>query len=283
MWIVRLALRRPYTFVVMSLLILILGTLAVYTTPIDIFPNIDIPIVSVVYGYAGLSAEDVSQRLVVGFERGLTATVNDVEHIESQSLNGLGVIKIFFYPNVRIDMAMAQVTAIAQSAVRQDPPGTTPPFILAYNASSVPIIQLALSGKGLSEQQLNDLAANFLRTQLATVQGAVLPNPYGGKQRQIQVDLNIPALQAKGLSPNDVVTAIGTQNLILPAGTVKIGSLEDDVDLNAQPQNRRRNERLADQDRRARTRSTFGMSRTSATAILRRPTSSWWTGKEPRS
>jgi multidrug efflux pump subunit AcrB len=235
MWIVRLALRRPYTFVVMSLLILILGTLAVYTTPIDIFPNIDIPVLSVVYGYPGLSAEDVSERLVVTYERGLTATVNDVEHIESQSLNGLGVIKIFFYPNVRIDMAMSQVTAIAQSALRQDPPGTTPPFILAYNASSVPIIQLALSGKNLSEQQLNDLAANFLRTQLATVQGAVFPNPYGGKQRQIQVDLNIPALQAKGLSPSDVVTAIGSQNLILPAGTVKIGSFEDDVDLNGSP------------------------------------------------
>jgi multidrug efflux pump subunit AcrB len=236
MWIVRLALRRPYTFVVMSLLILILGVLAVETTPIDIFPNIDIPIVAVVYGYAGLSAEDVSQRLVVGFERGLTATVNDVEHIESQSLNGLGVVKIFFYPNVRIDMALAQVTALAQSAVRQDPPGTVPPFILAFNASSVPIIQLALSGKGLSEQQLNDLAANFLRAQLATVQGAVFPNPYGGKQRQVQVDLNIAALQAKGLSPNDVVSAIGSQNLILPAGTIKIGSKEDDVDLNGSPQ-----------------------------------------------
>jgi multidrug efflux pump subunit AcrB len=236
MWIVRLALRRPYTFVVMSLLILILGVLAVETTPIDIFPNIDIPIVAVVYGYAGLSAEDVSQRLVVGFERGLTATVNDVEHIESQSLNGLGVVKIFFYPNVRIDMALAQVTALAQSAVRQDPPGTVPPFILAFNASSVPIIQLALSGKGLSEQQLNDLAANFLRAQLATVQGAVFPNPYGGKQRQVQVDLNITALQAKGLSPNDVVSAIGSQNLILPAGTIKIGSKEDDVDLNGSPQ-----------------------------------------------
>ena len=236
MWIVRLALRRPYTFVVMSLLILILGTLAVYTTPIDIFPNIDIPIVAVVYGYAGLSAEDVSQRLVVGFERGLTATVNDVEHIESQSLNGLGVVKIFFYPSVRIDMALAQVTALAQSAVRQDPPGTVPPFILAYNASSVPILQLALSGKGLSEQQLNDMAGNFLRTQLATVQGAVFPNPYGGKQRQVQVDLNTSALQAKGLSPSDVVNAIGSQNLILPAGTIKIGSKEDDVDLNGSPQ-----------------------------------------------
>jgi multidrug efflux pump subunit AcrB len=236
MWIVRLALRRPYTFVVMSLLILILGILAIETTPIDIFPNIDIPIVAVVYGYGGLSAEDMSQRIVVGFERGLTATVNDVEHIESQSLNGLGVIKIFFYPSVRIDMAMAQVTAIAQSSVRQDPPGTTPPFILAYNASSVPILQLAISGKGLSEQQLNDLAGNILRTQLATVQGAVFPNPYGGKQRQIQVDLNITALQAKGLSPNDVATAIGNQNLILPAGTAKIGSFEDDVDLNGSPQ-----------------------------------------------
>jgi multidrug efflux pump subunit AcrB len=235
MWIVRLALRRPYTFVVMSLLILILGTLAVYTTPIDIFPNIDIPVLSVVYGYPGLSAEEISERLVVIYERGLTATVNDVEHIESQSLNGLGVIKIFFYPNVRIDMAMAQVTAIAQSALRQDPPGTSPPFILAYNASSVPIIQLALSGKNLSEQQINDLAANFLRNQLATVQGAVFPNPYGGKQRQIQVDLNIPQLQAKGLSPSDVVTAIGSQNLILPAGTVKIGSFEDDVDMNGSP------------------------------------------------
>jgi len=220
----------------MSLLILILGTLAVYTTPIDIFPNIDIPIVAVVYGYAGLSAEDISQRIVVGFERGLTATVNDVEHIESQSLNGLGVIKIFFYPNVRIDMAIAQVTANAQSALRQDPPGTTPPFLLAYNASSVPIIQLALSGKGLSEQQLNDLAANFLRSRLATVQGAVFPNPYGGKQREIMVDLDIPALQSKGLSPNDVVNAIGNQNLILPAGTIKVGSKEDDVDLNASPQ-----------------------------------------------
>src|SRR6202166_639601 len=235
MWIVRLALRRPYTFVVMSLLILILGTLAVYTTPIDIFPNIDIPVLSVIYGYPGLSAEDISQRLVVIYERGLTATVNDVEHIESQSLNGLGVIKIFFYPNVRIDMAMAQVTAIPLSGLRQDPPGTSPPFILAYNASSVPIIQLALSGRNLSEQQINDLASNFLRNQLATVQGAVFPNPYGGKQRQIQVDLNIPALQAKGLSPNDVVTAIGSQNLILPAGTVKIGSFEDDVDMNGSP------------------------------------------------
>src|SRR5216684_681160 len=197
MWIVRLALRRPYTFVVMSLLILILGTLAVYTTPIDIFPNIDIPVLSVVYGYPGLSAEDVSQRLIVIFERGLTATVNDVEHIESQSLNGLGVIKIFFYPNVRIEMAMSQVTAIAQSALRQDPPGTTPPFILEYNASSVPIIQLALSGKNLSEAQLYDYGIYRIRQQVAPIPGITLPLPYGGKPRQIMVDLAPQALLAK--------------------------------------------------------------------------------------
>jgi multidrug efflux pump subunit AcrB len=235
MWIVRLALRRPYTFVVMALVILIVGTLALYSTPTDIFPSIDIPVISVVFQYGGLSAEEMSQRIVIGFERGLTATVNDIEHIESQSLNGLGVIKIFFHPNAHIELAMAQVTAVGQSAIKQDPPGTTPPFILVYNASSVPILQLALSGKGLSEQQLNDMAANFLRTQLATVQGAVFPNPYGGKQRQIQVDLNIAALQAKGLSPNDVVNAIGNQNLILPAGTVKIGTIENDVDMNGSP------------------------------------------------
>ncbi len=185
----------------------------------------------------GFRPKTFPQRLVVGFERGLTATVNDVEHIESQSLNGLGVIKIFFYPNVRIDMAMAQVTAIAQSGRPAGSPGNNsavhPGLQRVLRAR---FIQLALSGKNLSEQQMNDLASNFLRTQLATVQGAVFPNPYGGKQRQIQVDLNIPALQAKGLSPTDVVNAIGTQNLILPAGTVKIGSFEDDVDLNGSPQ-----------------------------------------------
>jgi len=219
----------------MSLLILILGPLAIFTTPTDIFPNIDIPVVSVVFGYAGLPAQDMADRITVGFERSVTTTVNDIEHIESQSLNGLGVVKIFFHPNVRIDMAMAQITAAAQSAIRSDPPGTFPPFIITYNASSVPIIQLALSGENLSEQQLYDLGTNQIRVQLATVQGAVMPNPYGGKQRQIQVDLDIQALQAKGLSPNDVVNAVGSQNLILPSGTVKIGSLESDVDLNSSP------------------------------------------------
>src|SRR5712672_3874045 len=218
MWIVRLALRRPYTFVVMALLILIIGPLVIYRTPTDVFPDINIPVVSVIWGYTGL-----------------TATVNDIEHIESQSLNGLGVVKIYFHPNVRLEMAVAQVTALSQSAVRNDPPGTTPPFIITYDASSVPILQLTLSGQNLSEQQLNDIGSNFIRSQLATVQGAVLPNPYGGKQRQVQVDLNMEALQAKGLSPNDVVSAIGSQNLILPSGTVKIGTLENDVELNSSP------------------------------------------------
>ncbi len=235
MWIVRLALRRPYTFVVMSLLILILGPLAIFNTPTDIFPNIDIPVISVIWTYTGLSAEEMSTRIVVGYERGLSTAVNDIEHIESQSLNGLAVVKIFFHPNARIDLAMSQVTAVAQTALRSDPPGTTPPFIIVYNASTVPILQLALSGKNLSEQQLNDIGGNFMRVQLATVQGAVIPNPYGGKQRQVQVDLDIKALQAKGLSPNDVVNAIGSQNLILPAGTVKIGTLENDVDMNGSP------------------------------------------------
>jgi multidrug efflux pump subunit AcrB len=235
MWIVRLALRRPYTFVVMALLILILGPLVIYNTPTDVFPDINIPVISVIWSYTGLSADEMASRIVVSYERGLTATVNDIEHIESQSLNGLGVVKIYFHPNVRLEMALAQVTAISQAAVRTDPPGTTPPFIITYDASSVPILQLALSGKNLSEQQLNDLGANFIRSQLATVQGAVLPNPYGGKQRQVQVDLDIAALQAKGLSPNDVVSAIGSQNLILPSGTVKIGAFENDVELNSSP------------------------------------------------
>src|SRR6266853_1857653 len=235
MWIVRLALRRPYTFVVMALLILIIGPLVIYRTPTDVFPDINIPVISVIWSYTGLSADEMASRIVVSYERGLTATVNDIEHIESQSLNGLGVVKIYFHPNVRLEMALAQVTAISQAAVRTDPPGTTPPFIITYDASSVPILQLALSGKNLSEQQLNDLGANFIRSQLATVQGAVLPNPYGGKQRQVQVDLDIAALQAKGLSPNDVVSAIGSQNLILPSGTVKIGAVENDVELNSSP------------------------------------------------
>jgi multidrug efflux pump subunit AcrB len=233
MWIVRLALRRPYTFVVMALAILLVGPLSIQRTPKDIFPNIDIPVVAVIWSYTGLSAEEIANRMVSIYERSVTTTVNDIEHIESQSLRGIGVVKVFFQPNVRIEMAMAQVTAISQSMLRLLPGGTTPPFILSYNASTVPVLQLALSGEKLSEQQLYDLGANFMRTQLATVQGASIPQPYGGKQPSILVDLDPNALQAKSLSPLDVVNALAAQNLILPAGTSKIGRVEYDVDLNA--------------------------------------------------
>ena len=235
MWIVRLALRRPYTFVVMSILLLILGPVSILRTPTDIFPNIDIPVVSVIWNYTGLSPEEMSNRIIYQYERVLTTTVNDIEHIESKSLNGIGIVKIFFHPGVQIGNAVAQVTAVSQTLLRQLPPGTTPPLVIQYNASSVPILQLALSGQGLSEQQLGDIGLNFVRTGLVSVPGAAIPYPYGGKQRQIQVDLDTNALQAKGLSPNDVVSAINLQNLILPAGTAKIGNYEYEVDMNGAP------------------------------------------------
>jgi multidrug efflux pump subunit AcrB len=235
MWIVQVALRRPYTFVVLALLILGIGPLTIARTPTDIFPNIDIPVVTVIWNYGGLSAQEMADRIISNYERTLSTAVNDIEHIESQSLRGISVVKVFLQPGAKVDLAVAQVTAVSQALLRQAPPGTVPPFIIQYNASTVPIIQLALSGTGLSEQQLFDLGVNFLRPQLATVQGAALPWPYGGKQPQIQVDLDPEALQAKGLSPNDVVTAITQQNLILPGGTSKIGSIEYDVDLNASP------------------------------------------------
>ena len=235
MWIVRIALRRPYTFVVLALLILMVGPLTIARTPTDIFPNIDIPVVTVVWNYGGLSADEMSTRIVSIYERNLTTTVNDIEHVESQSLRGIAIVKVFFQPGAKIDLAVAQVTASAQSQLRQLPPGTQPPFILTYNASTVPVLQLALSGRKLSEQQLFDLAVNFLRTQLASVQGAQIPYPYGGKQPQIQVDLIPEAMQARHLTPADVVNAISVQNLILPAGTQKLGSTEYDVDINASP------------------------------------------------
>jgi multidrug efflux pump subunit AcrB len=235
MWIVRIALRRPYTFVVLALLILLVGPLTIARTPTDIFPNIDIPVVTVVWNYGGLSADEMSTRIVSIYERNLTATVNDIEHVESQSLRGIAVVKVFFQPGAKIDLAVAQVTASAQSQLRQLPTGTQPPFILTYNASTVPVLQLALSGRKLSEQQLFDIAVNFLRTQLAGVSGAQIPYPYGGKQPQIQVDLRPDALQAKHLTPADVVNAISVQNLILPGGTQKVGSTEYDVDINASP------------------------------------------------
>src|SRR5579883_2888092 len=235
MWIVRLALRRPYTFAVFALLLMVLGPISILRTPTDIFPNIDIPVVAMVWPYQGLSPQEMSERIIYQSERTLTTTVNDIEHIESQSLNGIGVIKIFFQPKVNIAMAVAQVAAIGQTQLRQLPQGTNPPLIIQYSASSVPIIQLGLSGQGLSEQQLNDYGLNFIRTQLVTVDGAGIPYPYGGKQRQVQVDLNLQALQAKGLSPADVVNAISTQNLILPSGTAKISQFEYQIATNSAP------------------------------------------------
>jgi multidrug efflux pump subunit AcrB len=237
MWIVRLALRRPYTFVVVSILILIMGMLAIVRTPTDIFPNIDIPVISIIWNYNGLVPEDMSDRVVSVTERALTTTVDNIEHIESQSLYGVAVVKVFLQPTANVQQGIAQITAISQTQLKQLPAGTTPPLILAYSASSVPVIQLALSGQNLSEQELNDYGLNFIRTQLITVPGASVPYPYGGKQRQVQVDLNTTALQSKGLSALDVVNAISVQNLILPTGTSKIGSREYDVSIpNAAPQ-----------------------------------------------
>src|SRR5579863_5125436 len=235
MWIVQLALRRPYTFVVAAILLLILGPVAILRTPTDIFPNINIPVVSVIWNYGGLEPEEMSNRITYIYERVLTTTVNDIEHIESQSFNGIGITKVFFHPGVQIGSAVAQVTAISQTIVRQFPQGTTPPLVIQYNASTVPILQLALAGKGLNEQQLFDMGVNFIRTGLITVPGVAIPYPYGGKQRQIQIDLNTAQLQSKGLSPNDVVNTINNQNLILPGGTAKIGSFEYQVDMNGAP------------------------------------------------
>jgi multidrug efflux pump subunit AcrB len=235
MWIVRLALRRPYTFVVLSLLLFVIGPVVMMRTPVDIFPNIDIPVVSVIWTYTGLSPEQLSDRIVLPFERNLTTTVNDIEHTESQTLNGVSVVKVFFQPSVNISQAVAQLTAIAQTQLRQYPPGTTPPLVIQYSASSVPVLQLGLSGTGLSEQQLNDFGLNFIRTQLSTVQGASMPWPYGGKQRQIQVDIDTQKLQAYGLSPLDVVNAVSAQNIILPAGDMKMGGIDYQVETNSAP------------------------------------------------
>jgi multidrug efflux pump subunit AcrB len=235
MWIVRLAIRRPYTFVVASILIVILGMFAILRTPTDIFPSIDIPVIAINWSYTGLSPEEMSDRIIYGFERGITGTVYDIEHIESQSLPGNGLVEVFFQPDADVNTAVAEITAVSQTVIKTMPPGTTAPLIFTYNASTVPILQLAVSGRGLSEQEIFDTMNNFVRPTLATVHGAVLTNPYGGKQRQIQVDLNIPALQAKGLSASDVVTAVSTQNLVLPAGTAKMGPYEYQVDLNSSP------------------------------------------------
>jgi len=233
--LVRIALSRPYTFVVLALLLLIVGPLAALRTPTDIFPEIRIPVIGVVWQYTGLPPDQMSGRIVTPFQRALTTTVNDIEHIVANSFNTYGVIKIFFQPNVDIRTANAQVTAIAQTMLRQLPPGSTPPLILNYSASTVPIIRLALGGEGLTEQNMFDIATNQLRTPLVTVPGAAIPWPFGGKQRQIQLDINPTAMQALGLSGQDVANALAAQNLITPVGTQKIGNFEYNIQLNNAP------------------------------------------------
>ena len=233
--LVRIALSRPYTFVVLALLLLIIGPLAALRTPTDIFPDIRIPVIGVVWNYTGLPPDQMAGRIITPFQRALTTTVNDIEHIVANSYNGIGIIKIFFQPNVDIRTANAQVTAISQTMIKQMPPGATPPLILNYSASTVPIIQVALSGEGLTEQNLADIGINQLRTPLVTVPGAAIPYPFGGKQRQIQIDLNPTALQARGLSGQDVANALAAQNLITPVGTQKIGGFEYIIQLNNSP------------------------------------------------
>src|SRR5476649_2109806 len=233
--IVRIALRRPYTFVVLALLLLILGPLAAFRTPTDMFPDIRIPVIGVVWQYTGLPPDQMAGRITSPFERTLTTTVNDIEHIVANSYTGFGIVKIFFQPNIDIRTANAQVTAISQTLLKQLPPGSTPPLILNYSASTVPIIQVALSGEGLTEQNLADIGINQLRTPLVTVPGAAIPYPFGGKQRQVQIDLDPNALQARGLSGQDVSNALAAQNLITPVGTQKIGGFEYTVQLNNSP------------------------------------------------
>lgn len=236
MWLVRIALQRPYTFIVMSMLIVIMGVFSIVRMPTDIFPDIDIPVISVIWNYQGLSPEQMEKRIVTNYERMLTTTVNDIEHIESQSLTGIAIVKIFFQPGTQIEAATAQVTAVSQSAVRMMPPGAMPPFIIRYSASNVPIMQAALESDSLSEQQLFDYGTNFVRADFATVQGTQIPWPYGGKQRQIMVDIDPARLYAWQLSPRDVNAAIAQQNVILPTGTTKMGTNEYPVAVNSSPE-----------------------------------------------
>jgi multidrug efflux pump subunit AcrB len=235
MWIVALALRRPYTFTVFAILILIGGLVSIVRTQKDIFPAINIPVVSVLWNFSGMSPEGMESHVTSLFERGLTTTVDNIEHIESQSLYGIAIVKVFLHPGSSLASGVAQVTSIAQAALRQMPVGMTPPLVISYTATNVPVVRVGLSGQNLSEQQLNDLSLNFIRTQLITVPGAAVPYPYGGKQRYVSVDLNYQRLQALNMTPTDVVNAISGQNLILPSGTIKIGLFEYQVDMNASP------------------------------------------------
>ena len=235
MWIVKLALTRPYTFIVFALLIFVLSPLVILRTPTDIFPNIDIPVISVAWTYTGLNPEDIEGRLTTPYEKVLTTLVDNIEHIESTSYNGAAVIKIFLQPHTSVDRANSQVVGASQFALRLLPSSIQPPEIINFSASSVPILQLGLSGRGLSEQQLNDLALNFVRTQMITVPGAVIPLPYGGKQRQVMINLDHNLMQARNISPTDVLNAVNTQSLVLPSGTVKLGQSELDIRANTYP------------------------------------------------
>ena len=233
--IVHLALKFRYTAIVLAIFISIFGTFAAITTPADIFPEIRIPVIAVVWTYRGLSPADMSGRVTYYFERQASTYVNDIEHMESQSLFGIAIVKIYFHPGADIRTATAEVTSVSQTVLKQLPPGITPPLVLNYNASTVPILQLALASPSLTEQEIYDLGQNFIRPSLATVQGAAVPSPYGGKERQIQIDLDPLALQSKGLSAEDVENAIAAQNQIIPAGTTKIGQYEYNVELNDSP------------------------------------------------
>ena len=235
MWIVELALKKPYTFIVMAIIILLATPLAIFRTPVDVLPEINIPVISVIWNYAGLSPQQMADRITSVHERILTTTVNDIEHVESQSLHGIAVVKIYFQPNVNIQTAIAQIVAVSQTVLRQMPPGSTPPLIIKYTASSVPVIQIGMSSKEVSEQGLFDLATNTLRPQLVTIPGVAIPWPYGGKQRVVSVDLDTQAILAKGLTSADVINAINSQNLTLPSGTAKINDTEYDVSLNSSP------------------------------------------------
>src|SRR4051812_9919980 len=236
MWIVRLALRRPYTFVVVALLIAVLGIVSIVTMQTDIFPNINIPVVSVIWSYGGLSPTEMQDRITTVVERAMTTTVSDIEHIESQSLRGTSVIKLYFQPGADVNAAVAEVTSICQTLIKPLPPGITPPLIIRYNAADVPVIQLSLGSKTLSQQEISDLGNNFIRTQLVTVQGAAVPVPYGGKSRVVNVDLDPDALYARGISAQEVSSAILAQNLIVTAGTAKMGPVEYDVAMNSSPE-----------------------------------------------
>jgi CzcA family heavy metal efflux pump len=235
MWIVRIALNRPYTFIVASLVILLMAPIVLQRTPTDIFPNIDIPVISVAWSYSGLSPQQMEDRVVLNYERFMSVVVDNIEHIESQTVGGRSVIKTFFQPGTDVHVALSQITAISQTIIRQLPPGISPPLIITYSASAVPIMQLGLKGEGLSEQELFDYSTTTIHNQLATIAGSAIPYPFGGKLRQVSVNIDIPALQAKGLTPVDVINAISSQNLALPSGTVKLGSTEYNVELNGSP------------------------------------------------